>query len=173
MENAGGATLEQDYTDRAVNDWRRERPDLDVDALEVIDRVTRLATFFRDDLEEALRDHPIGVPGYTVLAALRRSGDPWEMTPGELSRAVLLTTGAMTARLDRLESAGLVKRVRPETGDRRSIRIRLTTKGRRVIDEASADRMARAERALSRLGARERAAMTKSLRTLTLDFERR
>ncbi|MDX1396131.1 MAG: MarR family transcriptional regulator [Gemmatimonadota bacterium] len=173
MSEPAGATLEQDYTDQAVEDWRRERPDLDVDALEIVDRVMRLAIFLKDDLEKALRDHPIGVPGYTVLAALRRSGDPWEMTPGELSSAVLLTTGAMTARLDRLESAGLVKRVRPATGDRRSIRIRLTKKGRRVIDEASAERMARAEWALSRLGARERAALTKGLRTLALEFERR
>lgn len=163
--------MAHDHIDRVVAEWRRERPDLDPSGLEVVARVGRVASLLEGRLAERLAAHGIGIPGYAVLAALRRAGPPFERTPGELSREVMLTSGAMTNRLDRLERAELVERRRPVDGDRRSIRIHLTRTGRGLIDEAIASRLEAAGAALEALEAGERDALAAALRKLAIALE--
>ncbi len=160
-----------DAVDRAVEGWMRERPDLDPKAMEVVDRIQRIASLLAGGATAALAPLDLGRPGYAVLAALLRAGEPYELTPTELTRAALLTSGAMTHRIDRLEEAGLVRRVRPEEGDRRSIRIRLTEEGRTLVDEAAPLRFAAAEKAVRRLSRRELAILRGLLHKLAEGLE--
>ena len=161
-----GRTVHRDDVDRALEDWRRERPDLDPQAIEISDRIARLARRTESRVGAVLKAYGLGPPGYGVLAALRRAGDPYELTPTQLSRSALLTSGAMTNRLDRMEAAGLVERVRLETGDRRSIRIRLTLKGREVEALATTARFEAAEDAAQGLSRAERHRLTALLRKM-------
>lgn len=153
-----------DAVDQAMEDWGRERPDLDSTAMEISERIRRLASRIEVRAGKALSPHGVGSPGYSVLAALRRAGDAYELTPTELSRFVLLTSGAMTNRIDRLEQAGLVERVRSPTGDRRSVRIRLTAKGLEVETLATTSRFAAAEHAAGGLTETERHRLATLLR---------
>lgn len=163
--------MPEDYLDHAAAEWRRERPDLDPAAVEVSDRIQRIASQLQGRDAAALLPVKLGPPSYAVLAALRRAGEPFELTPTQLRRAVGLTSGAMTNRLDRLERARLVKRHRPPTGDRRSIRIRLTNAGKAMIDEAAPLRFAAAEKALSRLSARELSTLRRLLHKVATELE--
>lgn len=163
--------MREDHLDRAVADWRRVRPDLDPAAVEVSDRIQRIANQLQGRDAAALLPVKLGPPSYAVLAALRRAGEPFELTPTELRHAVGLTSGAMTNRIDRLERARLVKRHRLSTGDRRSILIRLTDAGRAMIDQATPLRFAAAEKALSRLTARELSTLRRLLQKLATELE--
>ncbi len=164
-----------DIVDRAVEDWHRERPDLDAARMEmeVVDRLVRVAGYLREGAEAALAPFGLSAPGYGVLAALRRAGEPYELTPTELSRQARLTSGAMTNRIDRLEEEGLVERRRHRGGDRRSVHIRLTEKGRKLLDRAATARFAQAAKALEGLGPRDVDALRRLLRKLATDFETR
>lgn len=163
--------MTKDHIDRVVGEWRHERPDLDPSGLEIVGRIDRVASHLTERLSDRLAEHGIGIPGYAVLAALRRGGAPYERMPSELSREVMLTSGAMTNRIDRLERSGLVSRRRPEEGDRRSIRIRLTDEGLALIDVAIASRFDQARRALEALDEAERERLAAALRKLTVAFE--
>jgi DNA-binding MarR family transcriptional regulator len=163
--------MREDYMDRAAADWRRERPDLDPAAVEVSDRIQRIANQLQGRDATALVPLNLGPPSYAVLAALRRSGEPYQLTPTELRHAVGRTSGAMTNRIDRLEKVRLVKRHRPARGDRRSILIRLTPAGLAMIDEATPLRFAAAERALSRLSARELSTLRRLLHKVATELE--
>jgi DNA-binding MarR family transcriptional regulator len=125
----------QDDVDEILAAWRRERPDLDVTPLAVLSRVSRLAR--RLDLARGSAFSQQGLEGWAfdVLSALRRSGAPYELSPGQLVQQTLVTSGTMTNRVDRLERRGLVER-RPDPGDRRGVHLRLTAAGRDVVDEA-------------------------------------
>jgi len=127
-----------DEVDRIVEAWRRERPDLDVAPLTVLSRVTRLArhldlarrgAFARSDLESWEFD---------VLAALRRAGAPYRLSPGALLTQTLVTSGTMTNRIDRMVAHGLVRR-EPSPDDRRGVLVRLTDEGLARVDAAMAD----------------------------------
>lgn len=126
----------------------------DPTAIEVFAAIADIARDVRRSLLDVLSRHDLTLPGYGVLAALRRSGSPYALTPTELSRATRLTTGAMTSRIDRLERDGLVERVR-SPDDRRSVIVRLTPEGRARIDRALPAWDAAAERVLARLGRAE------------------
>jgi DNA-binding MarR family transcriptional regulator len=124
-----------DHVDHLTAQWARERPELDTSLLRISARLVRLSRF----LDRASADHlaPWGLKDgeQNVLAALRRSGPPYELTPTELYRSLLVSSGAMTNRLDRLEAAGLLVRT-PDPDDRRRTRVGLTAEGREVIDAA-------------------------------------
>lgn len=140
-----------DHVDRIQQEWARERPDVDVRPQGVIGRLHRLALALTDEITEVYREHGLGEGEFDVLAALRRAGEPYERAPGDLAAHTMVTTGAMTKRVDRLERAGLVSR-RPSADDGRGRVVALTPRGREVIDAAFTAHMANERRLLDLLG---------------------
>jgi DNA-binding MarR family transcriptional regulator len=135
---------------RIQAEWARERPDLDVTPQGVIGRLHRLAAALTQELVTVYRRHGLGEGEFDVLAALRRAGAPYERAPGELAQFTMVTTGAMTKRLDRLVEAGLVTRRTSET-DARARVVALTAEGLAVIDAAFTEHMANEHRLLEGL----------------------
>lgn len=162
----------RDETDGLLEAWRRERPDLDVAPLAVLSRVTRLARHLDRERRAAFAEH--GLEGYEfdVLSALRRAGPPYELTPGQLVRQTLVGSGTTTNRLDRLEARGLIDR-RPDPGDGRARRVRLSERGRDRVDAAVADLLERERRLLGGLSGRDRESLARLLRTVLVNFESR
>lgn len=155
----------RDEVDEIVAAWRRERPDLDVAPLEVLSRVSRLADVLDERRAEAFVEHGLQAHEFDVLAALRRSGDPFELTAGELCALTHVTSGTMTSRLDRLTARKLVTR-HPDPKDGRLVRVRLTALGRRRLDAAFAA-LVESERALlAALPAERHADLAAALREL-------
>jgi len=139
-----------DHVARIQQEWRRERPDLDVTPQGVIGRLHRLAAFLTDELTAVYAQHGLAEGEFDVLAALRRAGAPFERAPHELAEHTMVTTGGMTKRLDRLVAAGLVTR-RPSAADGRRRVVALTGKGRQLIDRAFTDHMANEHRLIGDL----------------------
>jgi DNA-binding MarR family transcriptional regulator len=141
----GGTVTEEtqrDEVDRIVAAWQRERPDLDLSPLEVLSRITRLARHLDRARKSAFDLHGLEAWSFDVLAALRRSGEPYQLSPGQLALETMVTSGTMTNRLDRLEELGWVNR-HPDPTDGRSILVRLTGAGARCVDEALTDLLAK------------------------------
>ncbi|HEX4520239.1 MAG TPA: MarR family transcriptional regulator [Gaiellaceae bacterium] len=159
-----------DHIDRIAEQWRRERPDLDVDALELAGRLLRTADLADDRLAAGLAGHGLQPGWFDLLAALRRAGRPYELTPTELMGATMLTSGGVTKRLDRLVGAGFVER-RPDPTDRRGTRVRLTRRGKGAIDRAVAAHVASEERLLGVLSRADRKALDTALRKLLASLE--
>jgi DNA-binding MarR family transcriptional regulator len=128
----------RDEVDALLDAWRRERPDLDVAPMEVLSRISRLAHHLDRRRAVAFSAHGLEPWGFDVLAALRRSGKPYQLTPGQLLRETLVTSGTMTNRVDRLAARGLVDRD-DHPGDRRGVLVRLTDQGRETVDAALVD----------------------------------
>lgn len=126
---------DRDQLDRMLDQWRHERPQIDADGMALVPRVIRLAHLYDSRMAEVSRSFGLKPGWLDVLSALRRIGAPYRMSASELARWVLLSTGAMTNRLDRMEEAGLVRR-RPDPSDRRGVLIELTPRARRIIDAA-------------------------------------
>ena len=139
-----------DRVDRIQTDWHRERPDLDVSPLGVIGRLHRLADRLTEELCLVYSRYGLGEGEFDVLCALRRAGEPYERAPGELAAHTMVTTGAMTKRIDRLERAGLVTRRRSDDDQRGRI-VALTKPGRELIDQAFTDHMRNERHLLDRL----------------------
>jgi DNA-binding MarR family transcriptional regulator len=154
-----------DLVDDLVAQWAQCRPQLDVSSLQVVGRLLRAGAELQARRERALRPHGLSPGDFDVLATLRRSGG--ELRPTELSHSCLITTGAMTTRLDRLESAGLVTR-HPAADDRRSLVVHLTPRGRQILDAALEDVLAAHERYLAPLRDRDRARLIEGLRALSV-----
>ncbi|MFI6865990.1 MarR family winged helix-turn-helix transcriptional regulator [Nocardia sp. NPDC050406] len=123
-----------DPIDAIANQWRRERPDLDLEAMGILGRLGRLMVRGEQLINAVFAEHGLQRGEFDVLAALRRSGDPYELNPSVLADTLMLSRAGMTGRLDRLESAGLVRRV-ADAGDRRAIRVALTEPGRDLVDK--------------------------------------
>ncbi len=156
--------------DRLVAAWRRERPDLDVEPLEVLSRVSRLARHLDRARRLAFAERDLEPWEFDVLTALRRAGDPYQLSPGQLLTQTLVTSGTMTNRIDRLAKKGLVERL-PDPSDRRGVLVRLTGAGQRQADEALA-RLLEQERALlGDLTAGQRRELAALLRVLTAPFD--
>jgi DNA-binding MarR family transcriptional regulator len=159
-----------DDVDRIVAAWRRERPDLDVAPLQVLSRVSRLARRLDLDRAQAFARHSLEGWEFDVLSALRRSGDPYELSPGQLIRQTLVTSGTMTNRVDRLERRGLVSRS-PDPHDRRGVIVRLTPAGQSTVDAAMADLLERERDLLGELSQQDRDDLAGMLRRLLSPFE--
>lgn len=159
-----------DAVDAIVGQWRRERPDLDPSAKEVTGRVIRLSGLFQRAFGEAYGPLGLDETDYGFLAPLRRAGAPYELTPTELARSRMLTSGGTTAAIDRLERRGLVTRA-PNPADRRGSLVRLTDEGLRVIDEAMALHAEAEQRLLTALGPDDRELLASLLRRLLLALE--
>ena len=130
-----------DEVDDLVAAWQAERPDLDVRPMQVLSRISRLARHLDRERRSAFAAHDLESWEFDVLAALRRQGAPYELSPGNLLRATLVTSGTMTNRVDRLEEAGLVRR-RPDPQDKRGVLVTLTSAGQSRVDAALADLLA-------------------------------
>lgn len=146
---------EKDEVDGLVAAWRRERPDLDVAPLEVLSRITRLARQLDIARRAAFAEHALETWGFDVLAALRRAGAPYQLTPGQLIHENLVSSGTITNRLDRLEGEGLLAR-HPDPSDGRGTLVRITEKGIKVVDAALADLLNREKELLHCLTSVER-----------------
>src|SRR5215469_5862483 len=138
----GHRTEETDEVDDLVAQWQAQRPDLDVDPMHVLSRVTRLARHLDIARRSAFASHGLETWEFDVLSALRRVGPPFQLTPGALLRATLVTSGTMTNRIDRLTEASLVQR-EPDPRDRRGVLVTLTEQGRAVVDAAFTDLLER------------------------------
>ena len=154
-----------DAFDRAIEQWGREHPDLDVATLALVGRFLRAAHRIEDRLAEGLRAHDLERGWFDLLAPLRRAGEPYELNPTQLMRATMLSSGGMTKRLDHLAAAGLVQR-RPDPNDRRGTLVRLTARGKTVVDAALVDHLANEEALLHTLTRGERQALDRILRKL-------
>jgi DNA-binding MarR family transcriptional regulator len=159
-----------DHVDEIIEQWHRERPDLDVGALATLGRILRIGVLADASLARGIAPHGLQPGWFDLLAALRRAGEPFELNPTELMRATLLSSGGMTKRLDRLEEAGLVRR-KPDPHDRRGTLVGLTRKGRSAIDAALAAHLGNEERVLSPLTSQERRTLDRLLRKLLMHLE--
>lgn len=153
----------RDAVDSLLDQWSQERPEFDWSGLSIVVRVQLLAKLMRTDAEEALAPLDLKLWEYDVLSALRRQGPPFELPASGLARASLLTSGAMTTRIDRLAEKRLVRR-QADPCDRRSVRVRLTARGVRVIDQAIAARLRAADEQIASLSRRERQSVSEGLR---------
>lgn len=154
-----------DEVDAIVEAWRRERPDLDSEPLQVMSRVSRLADVLADRRAEAFVEHGLQAHEFDVLSALRRAGTPFELTAGELSALTHVTSGTMTSRLDRLTQRQLVTR-RPDPTDGRLVRVRLTASGRERVDAAFGALLASERALLAELPPSRRTPLVEALRAL-------
>jgi DNA-binding MarR family transcriptional regulator len=160
---------ERDAVDRITSEWNHVRPDLDVTPIEIVGRISRLSRLFDRELSANFQQHGIEAWMYDVLATLRRIGPPHELTAGELVRQTMVTTGALTNRIDRLEARGFVQRA-PSSTDRRSVIVRLTDEGLRLVDTVATSHLETERRLIARLNDQQRTALTRSLRVLALDL---
>jgi DNA-binding MarR family transcriptional regulator len=163
---------EQDRVDRALEDWTRELPDLDPTIEGIVERIQGLARYIRRSMDETASATGLSFGEWGVLGMLRRPGPPYRRTPGQLARWAGLSGPAMTNRLDRLEAAGLVRRL-PDPEDRRAVQVELTEQGHNVWAESVGMQAAKEELITSAaLNAQERQQLNELLRRLALAFER-
>ncbi|TGU97120.1 MarR family transcriptional regulator [Mesorhizobium sp. M00.F.Ca.ET.151.01.1.1] len=155
-----------DRAGKAIEQWKRERPDLDVSPMAVIGRLNEVSSLIaRDRLAPLFARFGLQAGEFDVLATLRRSGSPYALTPTALYEATMVTSGAMTNRLDRLETSGLIQRG-PHPNDRRGIIVRLSDKGLALIDEAVTAHVANEHQILSGLTLTERETLSRLLEKL-------
>jgi DNA-binding MarR family transcriptional regulator len=155
----------EDPVDAIVDQWAAVRPDLDTRAMEVFGRIFRLSRAMGDRMEKAYAPFGISRGEFDVLATLRRSGEPYALSPRQLSATLMLTTGGMTGRLDKLERAGLLRRS-PDPHDRRGLQVTLTEKGLDLIDQAVGAGLAAQTAALSALDDAQAGQLADLLRAL-------
>lgn len=155
----------RDEVDAIAAAWQAERPDLDLAPIQVLSRISRIARLLDDRRSQAFAEHGLAAHEFDVLAALRRSGPPYEQTPGQLIEATHVTSGTMTNRLDRLVARRLVAR-RAHPADGRQVIIRLTPAGRRRVDAAFEALLASEEALLAGLPDGQRGNLATGLRRL-------
>jgi DNA-binding MarR family transcriptional regulator len=155
--------VEPDIIDRIVSDWRVALPNLDPSSLELVGRVLVLAQRLEERVSAVLAGHNLSLGQFDILATLRRNGPRGELSPSQLLRNVALSSGGMTARLDKLEEAGLIAR-KPDPIDRRMLVIELTPRGEKAIDAAAAARFAEARDSLPPFNSSELKALEDLLR---------
>ncbi len=155
----------QDEVDQLVEAWQRERADLDLGPVEVFSRITRLSRLLDLARRQSFTEHHLEPWEFDVLAALRRAGAPYQLSPGRLIRETLVTSGTMTNRVDRLVERGLVER-RPDPGDRRGVLVQLTPEGKDRVDGAFEALLDRERALLADLPDAERTHLAGLLRSL-------
>lgn len=170
MAPTGEALDAQDEVDRIVAAWGRERPDLDPRPLHIFSRISRLSRHLDLARRRAFTGHDLEGWEFDVLSALRRAGEPYELTAGRLLTETLVSSGTMTHRIDRMVGHGLVVRGAGAT-DRRVVLVRLTAHGKAKVDAAMADLLDSEQELLSQLDDGEVALLASLLRRLTLPFE--
>ena len=159
-----------DEVDDLVAQWQEQRPDLDVGPMHVLSRVSRLARHLDIARRSAFASHGLETWEFDVLSALRRVGPPFQLTPGALLRATLVTSGTMTNRIDRLTQAGLVHR-EPDPRDRRGVLVTLTDEGKARLDAALEDLLTSERKLLAGLDDGQRASLGSLLRVLLVPLD--
>ncbi|MFB7504765.1 MarR family winged helix-turn-helix transcriptional regulator [Streptomyces broussonetiae] len=160
-----GPQQRRDPVDAIIDQWAAVRPDLESRAMEVFGRIYRLSRAMGDRMEKAYQAYGISRGEFDVLATLRRSGEPHTLSPRQLSATLMLTTGGMTGRLDKLEKAGLLRRS-PDPHDRRGLQVTLTDKGLDAVDRAVGAGLAVQTAALSSLNDEQAGQLADLLRVL-------
>jgi len=159
-----------DRVDKLRAEWAQERPDIDTSPVAVVARIGRAARFLDNGMDAYFEQHGISRPSWDILATLRRSGPPFRLSPTDLYRAVMRTSGAMTRRIDTLERAGWVTRA-PDPADRRGIVVALTPAGLALVDEVAAGHIENERELLASLSETEQRTLADLLKKLLLEFE--
>lgn len=159
-----------DHVDTVIQQWLKERGDLDVTPMATIGRISRLSALFRREMEATLQQFDLHIASFDVLATLLRSGAPYTLSPGELIASSMVTSGTMTNRLDQLEKAALINRVANDQ-DRRSRQISLSDAGYQLISRAIEAHVATQHRLTDTLSAQEQASLNTLLRKLSEQLE--
>ena len=159
-----------DEVDRIVDAWQQERPDLDVAPLQVLSRVSRLARHLDIARREAFAANDLEPGEFDVLAALRRNGKPYALTPSALISQNLVTSGTMTNRIDRLELKNLVARM-PDPSDGRGVLVQLTQSGKSAVDRALEELLVRENKLLSSISIADLTKLATILKNIVLPFD--
>ena len=170
MDRASAQQPLRDEVDELVAGWQAERPDLDTEPLQVLSRVSRLARHLDRARTAAFASHGLQAWEFDVLSALRRQGPPYQLSPGALLRATLVTSGTMTNRIRNLADAGLVRRS-PDPLDKRGVLVTLTARGRAAVDAALADLLRSERELLTGLDRGQRRELAALLRILLAPFD--
>lgn len=163
-------SINVDPVDAILAQWQRERPDLDVSPMGIIGRMKRLSRHLERAIQDVFSNFGLHMGEFDVLATLRRSGQPYQLSPTDLFNTLMVSSGTMTHRIDRLEQADLVKRI-PDPDDRRGTLIQLTDKGFNLIEKAVEAHVANEHRLLDGLEEAERQILAQLLRKLLISFE--
>jgi DNA-binding MarR family transcriptional regulator len=164
--------MNKDQVEMIIEQWNKERPDLDAAPMGIIGRIWRLNRILMSSVQEVCARFGLTHGEFDVLAVLRRSGPPYSLTPTELFRSLMLSSGAMTNRVDKLENAGFVRRSE-DPNDRRGVIVSLTSKGKAVIGKAVESHVANEHRLVESLTAKEKADLARLLRKLLLSLMKR
>lgn len=170
MASAPKELVDKDPVDKILAQWAQERPDLDVSPMGLIGRTTRLANYLRKAIGQTFAEFGLQPGEFDVLATLRRSGKPYQLTPTALFKSMMVSSGTMTNRIDRLEKSELVERI-PDPSDRRGTLIQLTHKGFDLIESAVTAHVANEHRILEALSDSEKENLSHLLRKLLIPFE--
>jgi DNA-binding MarR family transcriptional regulator len=162
--------MQTDRVDEILAQWRKEQPDLKTETIAVAGRILMASEMLKTRIQPVFERHGISFGGGDVLASLRRNGPPYELSPTHLYRELMLTSGTMTNRLDRLERDGFIAR-RPDPNDRRGTLVCMTQKGMAVIDAAMAEHMENERNLLSALGAEEQQQLAQLLSRLIRSWD--
>ena len=162
--------MRHDLVDEIVAQWERERPDVDVSGMQIIGRLARLTKAIGPRLDTTFAEHNLEAWEFDVLATLRRSGGPHRLTAGQLLETMMITSGTMTNRIDRLEDRGFIRRLK-DPSDGRVVLVELAAKGLRKVDSALADHAANESRILSGLDKADQQHLVRLLRKLLVSFE--
>jgi DNA-binding MarR family transcriptional regulator len=163
-------TAMADHSDAVVAQWREQRPDLDPSPMATFTRLWRASRAADEALRAVFAQHGLEAGWFDVLATLRRNGAPYRLSAGTLARGLVMTTGGMTKRLDKLQAAGLVSRT-PDPDDRRGVLVSLTKRGLKVVDHAVEDHLSNEARLLEGLSDREVRALNATLAKLLAAWE--
>lgn len=166
---AGSRRAEPDAVAKVVEDWARERPELDTSPLEVLARLHRSFLRYSARLTASIESHGLSVAGFDVLTALRRAGKPYRLTAGQLADSGLVSSAGVTLRIDRLEKDGLITRER-DPDDRRVVYSCLTEKGRETVDTVFTDHLDNEHQMLQGLSPSERRQLARLLRKLEVSI---
>jgi DNA-binding MarR family transcriptional regulator len=164
--------MERDSVDGIVEAWRTRDPQVDSSTLQVIGRLLRCAEYCERGVVGILEPFGLSIADFDVLNTLRRVGEQHGSKPSVMARSSLITTGAMTSRLDRLERAGLIRRT-PDPADRRGVLIRLTSRGTKIASQALQEVIAANQLFLTPLGRQQRDSLAAALKLLLLHHEPR
>jgi DNA-binding MarR family transcriptional regulator len=164
--------VENDSVDRIVQAWRERDPQLDSSSLEVTGRLLLCAGYYERTVDTVLKRFGLSIADFDVLNTLLRVSDQHGSKPSDMARSSLITTGAMTSRLDRLERAGLIRRT-PDPADRRGVLVRLTPRGSKVVRQALQELIATNEAFLEPLSGQQRDSIASGLRQLLVHHEPR
>ncbi|WP_050905102.1 MarR family winged helix-turn-helix transcriptional regulator [Vibrio campbellii] len=159
-----------DAIDRVVSQWAKERPELDTEPMAIMGRLMRIAKHMENHVAELHKRYDLKMGEFDVLATLRRSGQPYRLTPSELISSMMLTSGAMTNRLDKLEKKGLIAREHSKE-DRRSVTVELTAKGFELIDSLIEQHLQAQHELMGSLSSAEKGQVNQALKLLLPQYE--